>query len=152
MNALQIIGQVVLAQLARWGHGALFFLDLLRATPSALRRFGLVVGQIHAIGNRSLVIIVASGLSVGFVLALQMQGLQLEIWNAVAAPVGMPKAQVQKLATLLAEIVRRPDIRQKILNQGWQVAGTSPEGLARRIAADTAAMSEVIQKNNIKPN
>ena len=62
MNVLQIIGQRVLAQLARWGHGALFFLDLLRAVPSALRRFGLVVGQIHAIGNRSLVIILASGL------------------------------------------------------------------------------------------
>ncbi|MGI9218305.1 MAG: Bug family tripartite tricarboxylate transporter substrate binding protein [Hydrogenophaga sp.] len=81
-----------------------------------------------------------------------VQGLQLEIWNAVAAPVGLPKAHVQKLATLLAEIVRRPDIRQKILNQGWQVAGTSPEGLAKRIAADTAAMSDVIRKNNIKPN
>jgi tripartite-type tricarboxylate transporter receptor subunit TctC len=81
-----------------------------------------------------------------------VQGLQLEIWNAVAAPVTMPKAHVQKLATLLTEIVRRPDIRQKILNQGWQVAGTSPEGLARRIAVDTAAMSQVIQKNNIKPN
>lgn len=72
MNLLQKIGQLVLAQLARWGHGALFFLDLLRAVPPALRRFGLVVGQIHAIGNRSLVIILASGLSVGFVLALQM--------------------------------------------------------------------------------
>jgi tripartite-type tricarboxylate transporter receptor subunit TctC len=81
-----------------------------------------------------------------------VQGLQLEIWNAVAAPVGLPKAQVQKLATLLAEIVRRPEIRQKILNQGWQVAGTSPEGLAKRIQADTAAMAEVIQKNGIKPN
>jgi tripartite-type tricarboxylate transporter receptor subunit TctC len=81
-----------------------------------------------------------------------VQGLQLEIWNAVAAPVGMPKAHVQKLATLLAEIVRRPEIRQKILNQGWQVAGTSPEGLAKRIAADTAAMADVIQKNNIKAN
>jgi tripartite-type tricarboxylate transporter receptor subunit TctC len=81
-----------------------------------------------------------------------VQGLQLEIWNAVAAPVGLPKAHVQKLATLLAEIVRRPDIRQKILNQGWQVAGTSPEGLAKRIAVDTAAMAEVIQKNNIRPN
>lgn len=81
-----------------------------------------------------------------------VQGLQLEIWNAVAAPVGLPKAHVQKLATLLAEIVRRPDIRQKILNQGWQVAGTSPEGLAKRIAVDTAAMAEVIRKNDIKPN
>lgn len=81
-----------------------------------------------------------------------VQGLQLEIWNAVAAPASQPKAQVQKLATLLAEIVRRPDIRQKILNQGWQVAGTSPEGLAKRITADTAAMADVIQKNNIKAN
>lgn len=80
-----------------------------------------------------------------------VQGLQLEIWNAVAAPVGMPKAHVQKLATLLGEIVRRPDIRQKILNQGWQVAGTAPEGLAKRIAMDTAAMADVIQKNNIRP-
>jgi phospholipid/cholesterol/gamma-HCH transport system permease protein len=31
-----------------------------------------VVAQVHAIGNRSLVIIVASGMAVGFVLALQM--------------------------------------------------------------------------------
>jgi tripartite-type tricarboxylate transporter receptor subunit TctC len=81
-----------------------------------------------------------------------VMGLQLEIWNAVAAPVGLPRAQVQKLATLLAEIVRRPEIRQKILNQGWQVAGTSPEGLAKRIAVDTAAMAEVIRRNNIQPN
>lgn len=80
-----------------------------------------------------------------------VQGLQLEIWNAVAAPNRLPKAHVQQLATLLAEIVRRPDIRQKILNQGWQVAGTSPEGLAKRIAADTAAMAEVIRRNNIQP-
>lgn len=80
-----------------------------------------------------------------------VQGLQLEIWNAVAAPNRLPKAHVQQLATLLAEIVRRPDIRQKILNQGWQVAGTSPEGLAKRIAADTTAMAEVIRRNNIRP-
>jgi phospholipid/cholesterol/gamma-HCH transport system permease protein len=72
MNLLQRIGQMVLAQLGRWGHGALFFLELLRALPGALGRFGLVVAQVRAIGNRSLVIILASGLSVGFVLALQM--------------------------------------------------------------------------------
>ncbi len=46
--------------------------SLLRAVPDALRRPYLVVAQIHAIGNLSLVIILASGLAVGFVLALQM--------------------------------------------------------------------------------
>ena len=37
-----------------------------------MRRPYLVVAQIHAVGNRSLLIILASGLAVGFVLALQM--------------------------------------------------------------------------------
>jgi phospholipid/cholesterol/gamma-HCH transport system permease protein len=72
MNALQRLGRFSLDLLARWGHGAIFFLELLQAVPASLRRFGLVVTQIHAIGNRSLVIILASGLAVGFVLALQM--------------------------------------------------------------------------------
>ena len=72
MNALARLGAHTLDQLRGWGHAAFFFLDLLRAVPASLRRFGLVVAQVHAIGNRSLVIIMASGLAVGFVLALQM--------------------------------------------------------------------------------
>ena len=72
MNGLAALGARALRVLQGWGHGALFFVDLLRVLPQALRRFGLVVVQMHAIGNRSLVIILASGLAVGFVLALQM--------------------------------------------------------------------------------
>ena len=66
------LGRFSLAWLRALGHAAFFFVDLLRFIPAALRRFSLVVTQIHAIGNRSLVIILASGLAVGFVLALQM--------------------------------------------------------------------------------
>jgi phospholipid/cholesterol/gamma-HCH transport system permease protein len=66
------IGRRTLEILRILGHHAFFFLDLLRSTPAALRRPYLVVAQIHAIGNLSLVIIMASGLAVGFVLALQM--------------------------------------------------------------------------------
>ena len=72
MNFVTRLGAGTLEQFRGWGHAAFFFFDLLRAVPAALRRFGLVVAQIHAIGNRSLVIILASGLAVGFVLALQM--------------------------------------------------------------------------------
>jgi phospholipid/cholesterol/gamma-HCH transport system permease protein len=72
MMFFQRLGSQVLDMLEAWGHGFMFFMALLKAIPASLRRFGLVVGQIHAIGNRSLVIILASGLSVGFVLALQM--------------------------------------------------------------------------------
>ena len=72
MSLLARLGAFALAQLRGWGHAALFFVELLRALPAALRAPLLLVEQVHAIGNRSLVIILASGLAVGFVLALQM--------------------------------------------------------------------------------
>ena len=70
-GALAFIGRRALEILRALGHHAFFFFDLLRRTPTALRRPFLVIAQIHAIGNLSLVIIMASGLAVGFVLALQ---------------------------------------------------------------------------------
>ena len=66
------LGAGTLRVLQGWGHAAVFFWRLLLATPAGLRRFGFVVAQVHAIGNRSLLIIMASGMAVGFVLALQM--------------------------------------------------------------------------------
>jgi len=72
MNPFAAIGARTLGIFQSLGHAALFFLDLLRAMPASMRRFGLVVAQVHAIGNLSLLIILASGLAVGFVLALQM--------------------------------------------------------------------------------
>jgi len=72
MNPLQLLGRRALDVFMSWGHGALFFTELIKAVPAGLARFGLVVTQIQAIGNRSLVIILASGLAVGFVLALQL--------------------------------------------------------------------------------
>ena len=69
---LQNLGRIALDQFRGGGHAAYFFLELLRAVPASLRRPRLVVAQVYAIGNRSLIIIMASGLAVGFVLALQM--------------------------------------------------------------------------------
>ena len=71
-NPLAAVGARTLGVLGALGHAAFFCFELLRATPVALRRFYLVVAQIHSIGNLSLVIIMSSGLAVGFVLALQM--------------------------------------------------------------------------------
>lgn len=72
MRPITHLGARSLEVLRGFGHAALFTLELVRNVPAALRRFSLVVAQIYAIGNLSLVIIAASGLAVGFVLALQM--------------------------------------------------------------------------------
>jgi len=65
------LGVRALDVLQSLGHATFFVIDLLRNSLIAFSRPFLTIAQIHAIGNRSLVIIAASGLAVGFVLALQ---------------------------------------------------------------------------------
>lgn len=79
-----------------------------------------------------------------------VQDFSLEIWNAIAAPNSMPKPVVAKLAALFSDIARTPEMRQKLFQQGWQVAGTSAEGLANRVKADTALLGGVIASRGIK--
>lgn len=74
---------------------------------------------------------------------------QLEIWTAAAAPARMPKAIVARLSTLISEIVRTPEMRQKLFIQGWDAVGSSPEGLENRIKSDTALLGAVIKERHI---
>ncbi len=75
---------------------------------------------------------------------------QLEIWNGVAGPATLPRAVVERLSTLISEIARSPEVRQKLFQQGWQVAGTSAEGLAKRMQMDYGVMGRVIAQQGIK--
>jgi phospholipid/cholesterol/gamma-HCH transport system permease protein len=68
---LPTLGRRALEVMRGLGHSAFFFVEMIKNVPAALARFYLVATQIHSIGNYSLVIIAASGLAVGFVLALQ---------------------------------------------------------------------------------
>lgn len=77
------------------GAFALFVVRLVLVTPSALKRFGLVVAQIYNTGALSLVIIMLSGLFVGMVLALQgfdlLQRFGSEDTLGVAVALGLLK-------------------------------------------------------------
>jgi len=81
-----------------------------------------------------------------------VKNYQLEIWNAVAAPASMPPAQVGKISALVSEIVRSPEMRQRLFQQGWQVVGSSPEGLKNRIEADTRTLGQIIRQQKIELN
>ena len=78
--------------------------------------------------------------------------LDLQMWNAFSAPVSMPAEIRNKLTTLLVEIARTPEVRQKLFQQGWQMVGTSAEGLSNRIKKDTEELSRLIKEQNIANN
>ncbi|WP_311222452.1 MULTISPECIES: tripartite tricarboxylate transporter substrate binding protein [unclassified Acidovorax] len=79
-----------------------------------------------------------------------VKDFNLEIWNAFAAPASLPAPVRARLSVLLADIARSPDVRAKLFQQGWQTVGSSAEGLANRIEADTAQLGRVIRERGIR--
>src|SRR6267143_948088 len=71
LDLLARLGAGAIRLVGSLGHASMFFSELVRHTPAAIRRFDLSVVQIYTIGNLSLVIIITSGAAVGGVLALQ---------------------------------------------------------------------------------
>jgi tripartite-type tricarboxylate transporter receptor subunit TctC len=79
-----------------------------------------------------------------------VKDFNLEIWNAVAAPRTLPKPVVARLSALFSDIARSPEVRDKLFQQGWQVTGTTAEGLAKRIQTDARVLGAVINSQKIK--
>ncbi len=119
--------------------------------PPGLAMTQVKAGKLRAIGTtssgRSALVPDAASLAEAGV-----RNYQLEIWNAVAAPASLPQAQVRKLSAIVSDIVRGPEMRQRLFQQGWQVVGSSPEGLKNRIDADTQALGEIIRQQKIELN
>jgi tripartite-type tricarboxylate transporter receptor subunit TctC len=116
--------------------------------PPALAMAQIQAGKLHGIGVTSAA---RSPLAPGLpsLKELGVNNFDLEIWNAVAAPRSMPKAHVDKLAAAVSEIVRTPEMRQKLSMQGWQAVGSSPEGLSTRIQQDVKALGTIIREQGI---
>jgi tripartite-type tricarboxylate transporter receptor subunit TctC len=119
--------------------------------PPALAMAQIRAGKLHAIG------VTSSGRSplapeLPSMSEAGVAGFNLEIWNAIAAPNSLPKPVVAQLSTLFSDIARAPEMRQKLFQQGWQVVGTTSEGLARRIKLDTALLGGVIAAQGIQPD
>jgi tripartite-type tricarboxylate transporter receptor subunit TctC len=79
-----------------------------------------------------------------------VEGFQLEIWTAAAGPASLPQPIVAKLSGLISEISRSQVVRRQLFEQGWQVVGSSAQGLANRIQADTALFGGVIAQHGIQ--
>lgn len=79
-----------------------------------------------------------------------VRDVQLEMWNAFAAPASLEAPVRERLAMLIGRIARSPEVRAKLFQQGWQAVGSSAEGLANRIQADTQSLGSIIRLRHIK--
>jgi tripartite-type tricarboxylate transporter receptor subunit TctC len=79
-----------------------------------------------------------------------VKDFSLEVWTALLGPASLSKPAQARITKELAVIMKDPDVRRKLFEQGWQAVGTSPEGMQVRVKEEAAIMSRIIQSQGIK--
>jgi tripartite-type tricarboxylate transporter receptor subunit TctC len=78
-------------------------------------------------------------------------GYELVGWYGVLAPLGTPKAVIEKINKGLAEILRIPDVQARLVSVGAEAAHSSPAEFGAFLQRETARWDKVLRDANIKP-
>jgi len=71
-------------------------------------------------------------------------------WNGLAAPAKTPRPIIDKLNQALNAIVAEPEIKEKLLQQGSEGVGGTPDALGKVVTAELAKWSKLTKEANIK--
>ena len=77
-------------------------------------------------------------------MAEQAFPVEVELWYGILAPAGTPTTIVARYNTEINEIIRQPQIVEKLAKQGLTVVGGAPERLAEFIAQDIVKWQQVV--------
>jgi tripartite-type tricarboxylate transporter receptor subunit TctC len=78
--------------------------------------------------------------------------VEADAWNGLIAPGNTPKPIIDTISKDVAEIIRRPEVREKLAAQLMEPVGSSPEELRARMDGEIARWAPVIQAANVKMN
>jgi tripartite-type tricarboxylate transporter receptor subunit TctC len=83
--------------------------------------------------------------------AANLPGYEVDSWYGVFAPAKTPPAIVKRMRDEIAKVVNLPEIRDKLLEQGADAVGSTPEELGRVVTAELAKWAPLIKEANIRP-
>jgi len=78
-------------------------------------------------------------------------GYEAVQWYGMLAPAGTPRDIISKLHTGVARALEHPDVRKRLMNDGAEPVGSSPEAFAAYLRAETVKWAQVIRAAGIKP-
>ena len=126
------------------GHVPAMMPNMLSAQPhiksGRLRALG-VTGSKRAPGADDIPTIAEAG----------VPGYEAVQWYGVLAPAATPRDIIVKLHTGVVRALQNPEVRQRLLNDGAEPVGSSPEEFAAYLRGETAKWAKVIQAAGIKP-
>jgi tripartite-type tricarboxylate transporter receptor subunit TctC len=84
--------------------------------------------------------------------ALNLPDYEVDSWYAMFAPAKTPPAIVARMQREMARVIQLPDVKQKLLEQGGDTVGSSPEALERVVKVELKKWAELIRDAKIKPD
>jgi tripartite-type tricarboxylate transporter receptor subunit TctC len=79
-----------------------------------------------------------------------LPGFEVVGWYGVIGPANLPRPVVTRLHGELIRILNAPDIRERILSDGSEPVGSSPEDFRKFMHADLSKWAEVVKKSGAK--
>jgi tripartite-type tricarboxylate transporter receptor subunit TctC len=79
-----------------------------------------------------------------------VDGVEVPVWYALLAPAATPREIVTALGNATARAARSPDTRQRLVEQGADPVGNSPEEFAKLLREEVAKYAEVVRISGAK--
>ena len=80
-----------------------------------------------------------------------LKGFELGAWQAIMAPAKTPSAIIKRLNTELMTVIMNPEIKDKLLSQGAQVLGSTPEQYGAYLANEIKRWDAVVKSSKTEP-
>lgn len=81
-----------------------------------------------------------------------LPGYEVELVYAVVAPAGTPAAIIDKLHAELNLALKDPELRERLLGQGFEVRTSTPEQLGQYIRSEIRKWSGIVKESGVKPD
>ena len=82
---------------------------------------------------------------------LGINGMDYEQWFGVMGPANMPKPVVDKLAAAMDQVLRMPDVRERLVGMALEVAQPGPDEMKRKVEGDAQRWQKLAVELDIKP-
>jgi tripartite-type tricarboxylate transporter receptor subunit TctC len=79
-----------------------------------------------------------------------LPGFQWQTWASLVAPIGTPKPIIDRLNAELVKAVNSPDVREKLIAQGLEPIGSSPETVTKWTQDGLKRMKGIVDRAGIK--
>src|SRR5688572_8675091 len=77
-------------------------------------------------------------------------GYELMTWYGVLAPTGTPRAVVDRVNQEVAAVIKLPDVQSRLVADGVEPSGSSPEEFAAMIKRELARIAKIIKTAGIQ--